>query len=92
MKHKGLNQLVCAAMINARFRETLLRDPARAIKAGYQGQKFSLTHEEHTLVTNIRAQGLEDFASQVVAWMQTGGQVLHPYNEAIPVEYAYRQV
>ena len=35
MNHKSLNELVCAATVNVRFRETLLRDPAKAIAAGY---------------------------------------------------------
>jgi hypothetical protein len=69
MQHKDLNQLLCAATINVRFRETLLRDPAQAIAAGYFGHTFSLTPEERELVIGIQAQQLEDFAAQVYCWI-----------------------
>ncbi len=71
MMHKGLNQLLCAATVNRRFRETLLRDPAQAVAGGYLNHQFSLTPEEHKLVTGIRAQHLEDFAAQVYSWIST---------------------
>lgn len=69
MKHKALNQLLCAATINGRFRETLLRNPALAISTGYQEHSFSLTPEERDLVVGIKAQRLEDFAAQVYHWI-----------------------
>jgi hypothetical protein len=69
MKHKSLNQLLCAATVNARFREALLADPAKAIAAGYFDQTFRLTAEERDLVTGIRAGQLEDFAVQVYHWI-----------------------
>jgi hypothetical protein len=73
MNHKSLNQLLCAATVNTRFREALLRDPARAIAAGYFDHSFSLTPEERDLVVGIRAQRLEDFAAQVYCWISSGG-------------------
>lgn len=73
MKHKGLNQLVCAALVNGRFCETLLHDPARAMAGGYLGHTFSLTSEERDLVLDINAQRLEDFASQVHHWISGNG-------------------
>jgi 3,4-dihydroxy-2-butanone 4-phosphate synthase len=69
MKHKALNQLICAALINDSFRQTLLANPAQAVSKGYYGQKFSLSMEEQKMVTGIRAQKLEDFASQVYQWL-----------------------
>lgn len=72
-QHKALNQLLCAAAINARFRETLLRDPAGAIAAGYLDHAFALTPEERELVIGIRAQRLEDFAAEVYHWISGGG-------------------
>lgn len=69
MKHKSLNQLLCAATVNARFCEALLSDPAKAIAAGYFDQTFRLTAEERDLVTGIRAARLEDFAAQVYHWI-----------------------
>jgi hypothetical protein len=73
MKHTGLNQLLCAAVINNRFCEALLRDPAQALTAGFQGQTFSLTPEERALVVDIRAGQLEDFAAQVYCWISGNG-------------------
>jgi hypothetical protein len=69
MKHKSLNQLLCAATVNARFREALLADPAKAIAAGYFDQTFRLSAEERDLVVGIRATQLEDFAAQVYHWI-----------------------
>lgn len=71
MKHKGLYQLLCAAVVDSQFRETLLRDPPRAISGGYLDYRFSLTPEEWVLVTNIEARELEDFATQINRWVST---------------------
>jgi hypothetical protein len=73
MKHKSLNQLLCAATVNGRFREMLLRDPAQAIATGYFDHTFALTPEERDLVLGIRAQRLEDFAAQVHRWISGNG-------------------
>jgi hypothetical protein len=69
MRHKGLNQLVCAATINRQFRDMLLQNPAQALATGYQGQTFALTPEEQEFVSGIQAQYLEDFATQVFNWI-----------------------
>ncbi len=73
MQHKSLNQLLCAATVNGRFREMLLRDPAQAIAAGYFDHSFCLTSEERDLVVGIQAGKLEDFAAQVYHWMSGNG-------------------
>lgn len=73
MNHKGLNQLLCAATVNGRFRETLLRNPAQAIAAGYLDHTFYLTPEEREMVISIQAQQLEDFAMQVYHWISGNG-------------------
>lgn len=73
MKHKGLNQLLCAATVNNGFRETLLHNPAQAISTGYFDHTFSLTPEERDLVISIQAQKLEDFAAQVYHWISGYG-------------------
>jgi hypothetical protein len=39
------------------------------ISAGYYGQRFALSQEELNLVSDIRAQGLQDFAAQIAAWI-----------------------
>ena len=72
MKHKSLNQLLCAATVNVRFREVLLRDPAKAIASGYFDHSFALTQEEQDMVVGIQAQRLEDFAAQVYHWISDG--------------------
>lgn len=83
MKHKSLNQLLCAATINVRFREALLQNPAQAIAAGYFDQTFNLTTEERDLVVGIRAERLEDFAAQVHHWISGSADAhsqIHGYN------------
>jgi hypothetical protein len=73
MKHKALNQLLCAAVVNDSFRQTLLRDPLQALSGGYLDQEFALTSEERDLVIGIQAQRLEDFAAQVHQWLSGNG-------------------
>jgi hypothetical protein len=73
MKHKGLNQLLCAATVNGRFRDTLLQNPAQAIAAGYFDHRFSLTPEEQEFVIGIRAKRLEDFAEHIYHWISGNG-------------------
>jgi hypothetical protein len=89
MQHKSLNQLLCAATVNGRFRETLLHNPAKALAAGYGEHTFALTPEERELVLGIRAQRLEDFAAQVYRWLTTDGnghkQGSRVWREPIPL-------
>ena len=73
MKHRGLNQLLCAAVVNDRFRQTLLLDPAQALSGGYLDQSFALTPEERDMVIGIQAKKLEDFAAQVYHWVSGNG-------------------
>jgi hypothetical protein len=76
MKHKGLNQLLSAAVVNDRFCETLLRNPAQALASGYYDHTFSLTPEERDMVIDIRAQKLEDFAAQIYRWISGNGRTV----------------
>ena len=73
MKHRSLNQLLCAATVNGRFCETLLRNPAQAIAVGYFNHSFALTPEEQEMVVSIRAQRLEDFAAEIYHWISASG-------------------
>jgi hypothetical protein len=73
VKHEGLYQLLCAAMVDSQFCEILLRDPPRAISGGYLDHTFSLTSEEWGLVVSLRARELEDLASQIQSWVSTNG-------------------
>ncbi len=84
MNHKSLNELLCAATVNARFRETLLHNPARAVAAGYFDHSFALTQEERDLVVNIRAQDLADFASQVYTFITGNGAAASRYADNGP--------
>jgi hypothetical protein len=93
MKHKGLNQLLAAALINERFCAMLLHHPERAIAAGYAGQAFSLTTKEQDLVVGIRAERLEDLAAEVYRWISSRGSdgsfivTGQPQGRSAPVGY-----
>jgi hypothetical protein len=65
--------MLCAAMVDSQFCNTMLRDPSQAISLGYQDHTFALTAEERMLVCGIQAQRLEDFASQIQSWVSTNG-------------------
>ena len=73
MNYKGLNQLLCAAVVNERFCEMLIHYPSRALSSGYGGQGFSLTPEERALVIGIRAERLEDLAAGICDWISGTG-------------------
>ena len=87
MKHKALNQLVCAAVVSGRFQETLLQNPAKAIAAGYMGQSFSLLPEEIQAVIKIKAQNIEDFAAQVYDWISSNEKSAER-QESLSIRYA----
>ncbi len=61
------SRILSAAVVNARFRQALLKDPVRAITTGYWGEKFHLGNEERKRLAAIRASSLADFASQLAA-------------------------
>ncbi len=84
MQHRALNELLCAAMINQNFRETLLADPFLAVNEGYQDHHFALSQDEYDLVTHIRADSLESFAELVVDWMQKQEVLCQPDSSKIP--------
>ena len=61
----GLHRLFAAAIVNDKFRETLLSKPEEALTGGYLGQTFSLTDQERTIIKSIRADTLTDLARKV---------------------------
>lgn len=65
-----ITRLLTAAVINRRFRELLLQDPARALNEGFQGEYFFLSSREQDLVLSIKAVDLGDYASQVSAGLE----------------------
>jgi hypothetical protein len=62
-----ISRLLAAAVINKRFRDLLLSDPARALAEGFHGETFQLTHDQKMLVLSIRADKLSDFALQLTS-------------------------
>ena len=71
MNHKALNQLLCAALVNQDFCNTLINNPSEAITKGYLGNKFNLTLAEKDMLIRVDAVSLEDFADQVYSWIST---------------------
>lgn len=64
-KPSGLHRLFTAAIVNSQFREKLLSEPENALACGYLGQAFTLTDQEKTIISNVRARDLTDFAQKV---------------------------
>ncbi len=60
-----LSRLITAAVVNQKFCNLLLTDPALALAAGYGGESFRLGTEEQELILSIRATSLADFAMQL---------------------------
>jgi hypothetical protein len=60
-----ISRILTAAVINARFRQMLLTNPANAIAMGYGGEVFHLGSEEKKSLASIQANSLADFASQL---------------------------
>lgn len=59
------SRILSAAVVNARFCQALLKNPAQAIASGYWGEKFHLGNEERQRVASIQAKSLADFATQL---------------------------
>jgi hypothetical protein len=59
-------RLIHAAIINARFRETLLKNPVCAIEGGYMGESFAFSNEMKDRIKLINACSLEEFSSQAL--------------------------
>jgi len=67
----GLHRLVAAAVVNSQFREKLLCEPEAVLANGYLGQAFLLTDQEKTVIRNVRAKDLTDFAQKVNQALKT---------------------
>jgi len=59
-----LSRLIAAAVVNQRFRQRLLTNPAKALE-GYGNEKFEFTPIEREMILSIRVTTLEEFADQV---------------------------
>jgi len=64
---RELSRVISAAVVNQRFRNMLLNDPAAAVSAGYSGERFVLADEEKAQLSRVRAGSLAEFAAQVAA-------------------------
>jgi hypothetical protein len=62
---RELNRLLTAAVVNRKFCDLLLTNPASALARGYQGEAFRLDTEEQKFILSIRANTLADFAQQL---------------------------
>jgi len=71
MSHKGLNQLLCAALVDRNFRVDLLGDPVQSSRVGYLDHCFDISPAEERMLAGIKVERFEDFASQVWDWSQT---------------------
>ena len=63
MAHERLQAMVGTAIVDTRFRQSLLNRRADAIS------KFDLTPEESEAVCSIRAETIEAFASELHRWI-----------------------
>jgi hypothetical protein len=60
-----ISRLLAAAVINQTFCKLLLTKPDRALAAGFNGEKFRLSHEQKTRIIGIKAASLAEFAMKV---------------------------
>jgi hypothetical protein len=67
-----LSRLISAAVVNQEFRSLLLSNPARALAAGYYGERFKLASHEEQLVLSIQAATLAEFAKQLAISRRRG--------------------
>jgi hypothetical protein len=67
MRHKALNHILCAALVDKRFCRELLIDTAKVIHDGYLDHTFDLPVEDYRFVCGIRTTRVEDFAEQIIA-------------------------
>lgn len=70
-ERSGLHRLFTAAIVNSQFREKLLKEPEIALAGGYLGQSFTLTDQEKTIISTVRAHDLTDFAQKVNQALKT---------------------
>ena len=68
-----MSRLINAALVDENFCRRLLSDPESAINAGYNGEKFRLSHFEAQFVLNVKAESLADFA---VRWTKSADELV----------------
>jgi hypothetical protein len=64
-RDREYSRILTAAVVNEKFRNLLLSNPAVAIKAGFGGEAFHLAEKDSERIAMIRAKTLADFAAQM---------------------------
>lgn len=65
-ERKEISRLVAAAVVNPDFRRLLLADPARAVRMGFNGERFDLGADLTARLGEIRARSLEALVRQLI--------------------------
>ncbi len=60
------SRLLCAAVVNQKFRKTLFANPLSAVAQGYCGESFNFSEDEIRRLNAIRANDLQEFAAQML--------------------------
>jgi hypothetical protein len=63
MSDQALNNIMCMALIDGKFRDTLLADPATVVG------DFDLDAEERDVLKAIKADSVTEFARKLHTWM-----------------------
>jgi hypothetical protein len=63
MSDQTLNNIMCMALIDGKFRDALLANPANVVG------EFDLDAEEQTALKSIKADSVTDLARKLHAWM-----------------------
>ncbi len=77
-----VGRVMCAAVVDGRFRELLLSDPRAALNAGYNGEKFSFPEDLLELIYSIEAGTLAEFANQLACLFGKKNSLM----ESVPVK------
>ena len=59
------SRIISAAVINERFRLSLLHSPSQTIDCGYYGEFFNVNAQEKAKIEAIRASNLVEFATGI---------------------------
>ena len=69
MEHRGLNQLLCAAVVSTEFSDRLVHHTEQAIMDGYLDFSFQLTKSEEEFIKSVNVKTLDEFAEKIYAWI-----------------------
>jgi hypothetical protein len=73
MSDQTLNNIMCMALIDGKFRSSLLSNPAKVVS------DFDLDAEERDVLRTIKADSVTEFARKLHSWMvqRPGDKVIH---------------